>query len=157
MPYDLLKDINTTVKEDESHIQYMEEAIHAMFGDEAAHTLEESTEIWDAAPDSKKVFEMERGAAMGRAAERDFAGGGGGGEPPTTSLGIKSNRTPQVGEWVVMPGGAGKIVELDTKDNQVMVQNRAGTKVFKMDQLLGPKKTNSGELAWTLAGIKGRV
>ncbi len=155
MPYDLLKDINTTVKDDEAHIQYMEEGILALFGDKAAYTLEESTEIWDAAPDSEKVFEMEGGAAMGRSAERDFVQSARE-EEPSSSLGIKSDRQPKVGEWVLMPGAPGRITEIDTQDMQVHVKGRAGEKVFKIDELLGPKKTRSGELAWTLAGMQRR-
>ena len=155
MPYDLLKDINTTVKDNEAQIQYMEEAIHTMFGDEAAYTLAEATEIWDAAEDSENQLDEVERASMARAGEREWVQDA---KPnkPETKLGITSDVPPAVGQWVLMPGGAGKIVEIDTRDNQVMVQNRAGTKVLKFDQLMGPKKTASGDLAWALAGMQQR-
>lgn len=154
MAYKLLNDLNTVVKENEEHILFMEDAIHTMFGDDAAYSLADSKEIWDAAPDSEKLFEIE-GAAMARAAERDWVQDATPNQP-SKSLGIQSDIPPKVGQWVLMPGGAGKIVEIDTRDNQVMVQNRQGTKVLKFDQLMGPKKTASGELAWTLAGMQPR-
>lgn len=159
MAYKLLTNLNKSVQEKEEYEALVESVICEFFGDTAASTPEECEALWAAATDADLTEMNNRGenAAMARAGEREWMQQAAQdsderAEAKNRTLGIKAKGEPETGHFVVMQGGVGKIVAVDTVDKQVIIQNKQGQeKVFKMDQLLGPKNVN-GKLAWALQG-----
>jgi hypothetical protein len=157
MAFELLGNLNESVREKEEYQALVESTILEFFGDTAAATPEECEALWAAAKDAvRKIDEVER-AAMARAGEREWmqqaaADSADRQETKDRALGLKKRGAPEEGHMVVMQGGVGRIVAVDTQDNQVIIQNKQGQeKVFKFDQLLGPKNVN-GKMAWALKG-----
>lgn len=162
MAYELLTNLNESVRENEEYQALVESVICEFFGDQAASTPEECAALWDAAKDAvrseqQQLTEQPESAAMARAGERDWvqqaaADSDQRQDDKNRTLGIKPKGVPEEGHMVVMQGGVGRIVAVDTVDKQVIIQNKQGQeKVFKMDQLLGPKNVN-GKMAWALQG-----
>ena len=161
MAYKLLTNLNESVRENEEYQALVESVICEFFGDQAASTPEECAALWDAAKDAVRSEQQEplteqgENAAMARAGERDWVQQASKDsderqDNKNRTLGIKPKGAPEEGQLVVMQGGVGRIVAIDAVDKQVIVQNKQGQeKVFKMDQLVGPKNVN-GKLAWAL-------
>jgi hypothetical protein len=161
MAFKLLETLNESVRENEEYQALVESVICEFFGDQAASTPEECAALWDAAKDAVRseqgtLTEVEN-AAMARAGERDWVKQAAADsterqDNKDRTLGIKKKGQPEEGHLVVMQGGVGRIVAVDAVDKAVIIQNKQGQeKVFKMDQLLGPKNVN-GKMAWALQG-----
>ena len=155
MAYTLLTDLNKIAKEEDEYKTLYETVMSDFFGCDL-EDLEKMAELWVNAEEPKELTDLsEAEAAMGRRAEREWmqqaADASQKEEEPSTSLGIKSNRVPKVGNMVVLGNGVGYIAGVEPTDELVSIKdNRSGQeKVFKFANLAGPKMVN-GEMAWKL-------
>jgi len=156
MSYNLLTDLNQIAKEEDEYKALYETVMSDFFGCDL-EDLEKMAKLWTNAKEPKEptdLSEAER-ASMGRASDREWAQQAAAEaraeEEPSTSLGIKSNRVPKVGNMVAIGTGMGTIAGVEPTDELVSIKdNRTGQeKVFKFANLAGPKMVN-GKMAWKL-------
>jgi len=157
MSYNLLTDLNKIAKEEDEYKILYETTICDLFECDI-EDLEKMAELWEAAKESKESTELTEQvgrASQDRAGEREWveqaAAEAQAKKDPSTSLGIQSDRVPEVGNMVALGHGMGTIVGVEPTDELVSIKDtRTGQeKVFKFANLAGPKMVN-GKMAWKL-------
>ncbi len=156
MTYTLLTDLNQIVKEENEYKTHYETVAYDFFGCDL-EDLEKMAKLWADAKEPKEPTTLtEINAARGRHIDRGWLQQAKDEyktkRDPSTSLGIKSNHKPKVGNKVVLGNNnMGTIAGVEPVDNLVSIKdNRTGEeKVFKFDELTSPTMVNS-EMAWKL-------
>lgn len=168
MAFELLTNLNESVKADEQHRALLEDFTSELFGDTSAASYDDYVAAWERGKEvlekqltemkaSELYTEMSQGA-MDRAGEREWMAqvsqdSGDMKRAKQKTLGLTDKSAPAEGEVVVLgAGGLGSIVAVDAESASVIIRDKSGTeKVFKNDDLLGPKMVN-GKKAWALQG-----
>lgn len=159
MAFELLTNLNESVKADEQHRALLEEFTSELFGDTAAASYDDYVAAWERGKEVLEPTELEEAqAAMDRAGEREWmqqtaAKSAEMQRDKERTLGIKPKGAPEEGHIVVLgAGGLGQIVATDPESEAVIIRDRQGNeKVFKNAELLGPKMVN-GKMTWALSG-----